>query len=241
MIDDQIYAAQSILVVGAHAFDAEVIAGPMAYVAAERGAKVTFLHLTMGEQGHKNLSPELYAAQKREEAEKAARVLGVEWRSLGLPDGFLPDDDMTALAVCEIIRECRSDVVITHWHGSWHKDHRAASAVTKNAVFYAALPTLESAFATFSPGLLLFGENWEDDEGFGPDYLVDVTAGFEPWREAVNNYELARGLSSFPYVDYYSALYRMRGCLKGTTYAQAFAASSHSWRAGAGLLVPPSE
>ena len=62
--------------------------------------------------------------------------------------------------------------------------------------------------AAHTPQLLLFGENWEDDDGFSPDHLVDVTDGFAAWREAVHEYELARGLSSFPYVDYYSALYR---------------------------------
>ena len=63
--------------------------------------------------------------------------------------------------------------------------------------------------------------------------------GFEPWHEAALEYELARGLSSFPYIDYYSALYRLRGCLRGTRYAQAFATMSHSWNAGAGLFLPP--
>ncbi|HVX82932.1 MAG TPA: PIG-L deacetylase family protein [Devosiaceae bacterium] len=239
MIEPQLYGAKSILVVGAHAFDAEVIAGPMAYVAASRGCRVTFLHLTMGEQGHRCLSTQLYAAQKKEEAGLAAARLGISWRTLDLPDAFLPNDDATAQAVARIIRELRPEIVITHWHGSWHKDHRAASAVTQNGVFFAALPTLELGHPAHNPQMLLFGENWEDDENFNPTYLVDVTPGFEPWRKASLEYELARGLSSFPYVDYYSALYRLRGCLRGTQYAQAFATMSHSWNAGAGLFLPP--
>ena len=239
MIEQQIYSAKSILVVGAHAFDAEVIAGPLAFVAAQHGAEVNFLHLTMGEQGHRCLSAPLYAEQKRGEATAAAARLGARWLSLDLPDAFLPGDEATALRVCDVIRRVRPEIVITHWQGSWHKDHRAASEVTKMAVFYAALPTLERDAPAFSPSMLLFGENWEDDEGFTPTYLVDVTSGFEPWREAASAYELARGLSSFPYLDYYSALYRIRGCLRGSTYAQAFMTMSHSWNAGAGLFLPP--
>lgn len=239
MIETQIYAARRILVVGAHAFDAEVIAGPMAFVAASGGAEVTFLHLTMGEQGHRCLAPTLYAEQKRGEAGEAAAILGAHWRGLDLPDAFLPDDEATALAVCDVIRELRPEVVVTHWKGSWHKDHRAACELTKNGVFYAALPTLERSLPAHSPGLLLFGENWEDDEGFEPQHLVDVTPGFAPWRAAAEKYELARGLSSFPYMDYYASLYRLRGCLRGSTYAQAFMTMSHSWNAGAGLFMPP--
>jgi LmbE family N-acetylglucosaminyl deacetylase len=239
VIEQQLYGAKSILVVGAHAFDAEVIAGPMAYVAASRGAKVTFLHLTMGEQGHRCLSTQLYSAQKKQEAEAAAERLGIAWRTLDLPDTLLRNDDETALKIADVIRELKPEVVVTHWHGSWHKDHAAASELTRNAVFFAALPTIELAHPAHNPQLLLFGENWEDDENFNPTYLVDVTPGFEPWREAALKYELARGLSSFPYMDYYASLYRLRGCLRGTQYAQAFATMSHSWNAGTGLFLPP--
>ncbi|MBN9017768.1 MAG: PIG-L family deacetylase [Rhizobiales bacterium] len=237
MIDAQIYSARSLLVVGAHAFDAEVIAGPLAAQAAKRGVEVTFLHLTMGEQGHTALAPAAYAAQKRAEAARFAARLGIAWRDLGYPDAFLPDDDAVALKIADVIREVRPDTIVTHWHGSWHKDHRAAANATKTALLYAALPTLERAHPAFSPSLLLFGENWEDDEGFAPAHLVDVSEGFETWREAIVEYELARGLSSFPYVDFYSALYRMRGCLNGTTYAQGFATTSHSFNAGGGMFA----
>jgi N-acetylglucosamine malate deacetylase 1 len=239
MIEDRVYAAASLLVVGAHAFDAEVIAGPLAAAAARRGTKVTFLHLTMGEQGHPCLIPEHYCVQKEREASEAARRLGVETRNLGLRDAFLPNDDATALQLCDVIRELRPEIVITHWKGSWHKDHHAAAMLTQTGIFFAALPTLKRAEEAHTPQLLLFGENWEDDEGFRPEHLVDVSEGFDTWSEAVQAYELARGLSSFPYVDYYSALYRMRGCLRGTRYAQAFAAASHSWNAGSGLFAPP--
>jgi LmbE family N-acetylglucosaminyl deacetylase len=240
MIENRIYAAKSILVVGAHAFDAEVIAGPLAAAAVKRGANVTFLHLTMGEQGHPCLIPEQYCVQKEKAAALAAERLGVAVRNTGLRDAFLANDDATALMVCDVIRELQPDVVITHWRGSWHKDHHAAAMLTQNGAFYAALPTIKRDHPAHTPELLLFGENWEDDQDFKPEHLVDVSDGFDIWAEAVNEYELARGLSSFPYIDYYSALYRLRGCLRGTRHAQGFIAASHSWNAGAGLFYPPS-
>jgi len=239
MIEDRIYSGGPVLVVGAHAFDAEVIAGPLAATAALRGAKVTFLHLTMGEQGHTRLAPDAYAAQKKEEATRCAARLGIEWIGFDLPDAFLPNTDETALRICDVIREKKPQTIVTHWSGSWHKDHHAASEATKKAVFYAALPTLIRSAPAHTPELLLFGQNWEDDEGFVASQLVDVTEGFEAWREAILEYELARGLASFPYVDYYSALYRTHGCLRGVTYAQAFATTSHSWNAGFGQFMPP--
>lgn len=233
MIDD----AGSVLVVGAHAFDAEVIAGPLAATAASRGAQVVLLHLSLGEQGHPSLSPERYAEQKRAEAAAAASALGVSWRTFALPDGFVPDDDETALAVGDVVREVQPDLVVTHWRGSWHKDHRAAYTLTTHGVFYAALPTLSRPRPAHRPRALLFGENWEDDEDFRPEHLVDVSAGMTSWETAIREYELARGLSSFPYVDYYSSLYRMRGCLAGTMHAQGFRAHPQTALGGVGQFL----
>ncbi|WP_221938982.1 PIG-L deacetylase family protein [Mycobacterium sp. KBS0706] len=238
-MEDILLSGRPILVIGAHAFDAEVMAGPLAAAAAARGATVTFLHLSLGEQGHSELPPDQYAEQKRQEAAAAAAVLGVRWQTLDLPDAFVPDDDATALRVCDVVREVRPEVVIGHWHGSWHKDHRAAHRLATTGVFFAGLPTLVRQAPAHDVRHILFGENWEDDEGFRPEHLVDVTPGFDLWRAAVAEYALGRGLGSFPYVDYYSALYRMRGCLRGTTYAQGFASASLSWAANAGQFLPP--
>lgn len=237
MINEIVVRAESLLVVGAHAFDAEVIAGPLAATVAARGGTVTLVHLSLGEQGHPSLPPEEYAKQKRAEAEDAAAALGVSWRTLDLPDGFVPDTDDTALAVGDLVREHRPDVVVTHWRGSWHKDHRAAYAATTNGVLFAGLPTLSSTHPPHIPGLILFGENWEDDEGFRPEHLVDVSPGMQRWHRAIRAYELGRGLSSFPYVDFYSSLYRMRGCLAGTDHAQGFLAHPQTALGGSAQFI----
>jgi hypothetical protein len=52
---------------------------------------------------------------------------------------------------------------------------------------------------------------------------VDVTEDFERWKEWVVNYQFIKGgISSFPYLDYYSSLARVRGALAGKQYAVAF-------------------
>lgn len=222
----------SLLVVGAHAFDAEVIAGPFAAAVTASGGRATFLHLSLGEQGHTRLSPAEYAVQKRAEAAASADLLGADVRNLDLLDGFIAVEDNAALTICDIIREVVPDVIVTHWSGSWHKDHRAAHTLVRNGIFFAALPTLLRERPAHDPGTLLFGENWEDNEGFRTDLRVDVSRGMDRWREAMESYELARGLASFPYLDYYSSLYRVNGCLAGVQHAQAFAVQDASSAAG---------
>ena len=61
-----------LMVVGAHAGDGEVMAGPVVAQHAADGGRATLLHLTLGERGHPSLPGAEYGPQKREEAQAAA-------------------------------------------------------------------------------------------------------------------------------------------------------------------------
>jgi len=69
---------------------------------------------------------------------------------------------------------------------------------------------------------IYYAENWEDAEEFKPYIYVDVTEEFSLWKECVTQYEFLRGgISSFPYLEYYESLARLRGAEAGTRYAVA--------------------
>lgn len=209
-----------IMVVGAHAGDAEIMAGLLVAKYTQAGHRATFVHLTLGEKGHPSLPPETYAAQKRQEAQEVAKRLGAEAVFLPYKDGELPLNDEVKYQLCDVIRERRPDVLITHWRGSIHPDHERASFITEGARFYAALPTIERALPAHPVRALWYAENWEDPYDFEVDTYVDVSDVFDLWVEAVTQYELFGGqVSSFRYMDYYKALATLRGCLAGTRYA----------------------
>ena len=42
-----------------------------------------------------------------------------------------------------MIRACRPELILTHWKGSMHKDHANTYAVMPDAIFYAALRTIQ--------------------------------------------------------------------------------------------------
>jgi hypothetical protein len=68
-----------------------------------------------------------------------------------------------------------------------------------------------------------YADNWEDAEGFQPFLYVDVSGTIPRWREAVSSYEFVRGgISSFRYLDYYTALATVRGAVAGKREAVAF-------------------
>lgn len=229
----QSLAAESkriVLAVGAHAGDMEITAGAVLAKHSRLGDKVTLLHLTLGEEGNPRLSSEDYGKQKRQEALAAAAALGADVFFGPYFDGQLPDTETSRLFVAEIIRQVKPTHLITHWKNSFHKDHSITHAVVMDAVLMAALPGVK----TESPnhrGIrgIYFAENWEDEEGFEPYLLVDVSEDLATWEKAVQEYEFIRGgISSFAYLEYYKALARVRGLRHGFSAAVAFDLQAHS-------------
>lgn len=220
-----------ILTVGAHMAD-EVAWGMALAAHVRQGMTAGMLHLTPGEKGHRTLSPEEYAAQKREEARRCAEVLGAAYWELPYGDGELPANDDVKFAICDVIREAQPKVVLTHWRGSMHKDHTTAADCFPDALFYAALPAFQRDRPPHRGARLLFGENWEDLRGYEPEiYLQILPEDLEVWERAMRSYELFRGgVSPFPYLDYYRSLARTRGCEGGFEYAATFAAPPESRR-----------
>jgi LmbE family N-acetylglucosaminyl deacetylase len=115
----------SLVVVGAHALDAELMGGPLAAVASDAGWPVALLHLTLGERGHPSKPPDTFGPQVLEESVAAARFLGADavWSGAAAP---LDEDKVLAWLIAEI-RVRRPALIVTHWRGSWHPSHRASA------------------------------------------------------------------------------------------------------------------
>ena len=215
---------KTVLAVGAHAGDMEITCGALLARYAKAGDRVLLLHLTLGEGGNPKLSPQAYGAQKRREAEAAAKALGAEAIFGPFRDGELPNDDQARQYVAEIIRQVKPAILIAHWKNSIHKDHVTAHLVTVDAVLLASLAGVDSSQPVHR-GIrrVLYAENWEDKDGFQPFVYVDVTEGVPAWEKAVTQYEFIRGgISNYPYLDYYKSLLRVRGAESGLTHAEAF-------------------
>jgi LmbE family N-acetylglucosaminyl deacetylase len=215
---------RAILAVGAHAGDMELTCGALLAKQAKRGDRVVLLHLTLGEGGNLRVSPAAYGEQKRREATAAAAVLGAEATFGPYRDGELPDNDEARRYVANAIRQVKPAVVITHWRNSIHKDHATASAIVRDAILLASLEGVELSHPVWrGVRSVWYAENWEDAEGFAPYIYVDVTGFIPQWRDAVTKYEFVRGgISSFAYLDYYTALATLRGAEARKSHAVAF-------------------
>jgi LmbE family N-acetylglucosaminyl deacetylase len=217
-------AERTILAIGAHAGDAEISAGAVLAAHRKLGDRVVIAHLTLGEGGNPKLSPQAYGEQKRREALEVAAALGAEVIFGPYKDGEIPNDEAARRWVADLIRQVKPTHILTHWKNSIHKDHSVTHALVVDAVLLASLEAVKTGHPPHrGVRSLLFAENWEDPEGFRPYLYLDVSESLKTWKEAVAKYEFIGGaISSFPYLDYYEALARVRGAEAHTRYAVAF-------------------
>jgi LmbE family N-acetylglucosaminyl deacetylase len=209
-----------ILVIGAHVGDVEITAGLLLAKYAAAGHRATVLHLTAGEKGNPAMDAAEYRKQRAREAQAAARKLGAEnCIILDHPDGELHADRTTFHEMCDLVRKLRPDIVLTHWRGSFHRDHRAAYEITMEGCFLAALPGIQRPQPAHLVRGLYYVENWEDMEDYHPDLWVDTTDVFDMWTDACREHQLLRGEISFDYLHFYKGLAAKRGAEVGVKYA----------------------
>ncbi len=229
---NQVIDKVDILAIGGHAGDAEISCGMALCHHVRQGGRVAMLHCTLGEKGHPTLSPGEYAGQKSAEAKAAAAVLHAPVYFLPYPDGELPLNDEVKLQICDVIRDCRPELILTHWGGSMHKDHTNTHLAMADAIFYAALRTFERPLPHHWARKLRYAENWEDPYGFVPEeYLALDAEDISLWERMVASYGLFRAeWKTFSYVEYYKSLARVRGLEVFTEYATAFAVPENGRR-----------
>jgi len=212
-----------VMAICAHPGDGLFTMGAVLAQQVERGGTGVLLSLSLGEKGApKNIAVPQYGEMQRTATQKAAGLLGAEAIFFSYPDAEIPFNEEISLRVCDAIREQRPEVVVTHWSGSWHKDHQNCHLIVRDAIFYAGLETLARSQPAHSVSKVFYAENWEDAANFLPDTYVNIEPVYEKWLQACDFYPMWRGQTGFfRYHDYYSSLAVMRGCLSGNKHAVA--------------------
>jgi bacillithiol biosynthesis deacetylase BshB1 len=163
----------NVLAIGAHPDDVDLYAGGLVAGLAARGAHVVLLDLTAGELGTRG-TVEL----RRQEAQEAARVLGVAAREcLQLPDGGISATDPAHhRALVEAMRKHRPQLILAPFEIDVHPDHRQAAQLIERASFFSRLPSYPADGKPVRPGAIL---SYEQKIPFEPHLVVDIG----PWRE----------------------------------------------------------
>lgn len=223
-----------IMVVGAHAADAEIMGGATVLKHVDVGWNAVMVHMTPGEKGHLKLSPKEYKDIKEEEAANAAKLLGAESVMMPWADGELLVNEDVQMALADVIRQYHPNIILTHWNGSFHRDHNNTYHNVLASLFFARLKTFVREYPPHGPEAIYFAENWEDMENFRPELYLDTAVVFDRYIEAIHAYSLFRGeVVPFRYEQWYRGTSRMRGAEAG--FDQAVALMPHktyygSWK-----------
>jgi N-acetylglucosamine malate deacetylase 1 len=212
-----------IMAIAAHPGDALFTMGAAVAQHIHGGGSGVFVSLSVGEKGApRNIPVGEYGEKQRTAQDRAAKMLGAESVLLTYPDGEIPANDQIAFAVCDLIRKHKPLIVVTHWNGTWHKDHLHCNLIASDAIFYAGLDTLPRSEAAHNVDRLYYAENWEDPTGFQPDLFLDISPVFDKWMQACDAFPMWRGQTGFfRYNDYYGSLAVARGCLAKCKHAVA--------------------
>jgi bacillithiol biosynthesis deacetylase BshB1 len=172
-----------VLAIAAHRDDVELTCAGTLIRASDQGYRTGILDLTAGETGSRGS-----ASLRAEEAERAARVMGVsERRNAGLPDAHLTNTDETRRTVVEQIRHFRPRVVILPFPVGRHPDHRVSSELGRDACYLAGLTRYPAPGEPHRPHKLLYALSYREDP-VKPTFVVDITDQFSRKMEAIRCY-----------------------------------------------------
>lgn len=179
-----------LLAVGAHPDDVELACGGTLARAHRRGQQVGILHLTRGEMGTRG-TPET----RREEAARAAEILGARMEILDCGDGYLRSDPESQNAVIEVLRSWRPRVVLGPPPRDRHPDHAAAHQLVAAACFYAGLENRAPELGPPHRPAATF--HYMQHDNFEPRFVIDVSDVWELRQRAVAAYR-SQVYSGFP-------------------------------------------
>lgn len=226
-----------ILVFGAHPDDAELGAGGTIAKEINNGKKVGIIDLTRGELGTRG-SAEL----RDKESAAAAKILGLAIReNLEFADGFFVNDKAHQIAVIQMLRKYRPDIVLCNAVSDRHIDHARGSKLVSDSCFLSGLVKIDTKL----PGDDRWQQAWRPKNVYHyiqwnnltPDFVVDVSGFINKKIEAISAYtsqfydpdseEPNTPISSKNFAD--SIDYRSRdlGRLVGVEQAEGFTVERH--------------
>lgn len=214
-----------ILAFGAHPDDVELFAGGTLAKMAALGYSTGVVDMTRGELGTRGTP-----ARRRQEAGKAARILGLKVRdNAGLKDGNVTVTPESRLKVIRILRKYRPQIVLTHYWDDKHPDHIHTSRLVAEAVHHSGLAKIKTGQARYRPPVLLY---FKLPRQLTPSFVVDVSDYIEQRRAAISAYgsqlfdpsshEPMTRLSQPDFLHQVESVHSFYGSLIGTRVGEAF-------------------
>ena len=133
-----------VLVLFAHPDDAEFLcAGTLTHL-VDRGGSLRIATMTAGDCGSSTFSAAKISRIRREEAQRAAALLGATYTCLEERDLLILYDQPTLRKVMELVRGVDPALVFTHSPQDYMVDHETTSRLCQTACFGASAPNFRT-------------------------------------------------------------------------------------------------
>ena len=229
----------NILAVGAHPDDVELHCGGTLAKYAKQGHKVFTATATNGNVGSATLPMEEIAAIRKEEARRAAAIIGAEYICLDYDDEMFFEDREARLAFIDLVRYCKADVILTHYPVDYNPDHVLTSKILSDIAVMIPVAKIETKNKPYDKIPIIAYYEPAQGVNFDPTEYVDITNEIEikmamcaehksqiAWSQA--NYKDSVGNKNF--FDSYRNASAFRGMQCGVDYAEAFRMANYAYR-----------
>ncbi len=182
-----------VMVIAAHPDDADLLTGGLTLKLTKRGHKVKYLAITNGNLGHYKINPIELAEIRRKEAERSAAILGAEYESLNIDDGYVfPNREQTEKLV-RAIRQFDPDMIITHRPVDYHRDHRYTGQLVMDASYMLIVPHYcpETPISKRRemPVICYAYDHFEEPRILKPNVMLDIEEEYDTKAEACIQHE----------------------------------------------------
>jgi N-acetylglucosamine malate deacetylase 1 len=212
---------RTIMAVGAHHDDNELVAGTLARH-REAGWRVVSVVMTNGVYIAGKVS-ESHVAIRENESREAAKLLGSVCVFLRFPEGNFQPTDESKLALVREIRKYKPSIILTHPPRDYHLDHMNTSRCVYEAAMMAWNPCVLQDLPTCPNPKLYYSDAWFVP--FDPDEYVDITKYIDLKVQMLccHKSQLSTaGMCEGDMVDHARQQSRIRGIQAGVKYAESF-------------------
>jgi len=176
-----------IICFGAHPDDCELQAAGTAAMWATKGHHVLFVSVTNGDIGHWREAGGPLALRRKEEVDKAHKILGIQGVILDIHDGELLPTLENRRMINRLIREWKADVVLSHRPNDYHPDHRYTGVLVQDAAYMVTVPFFgtETPPLKKNPAFFYYPDGFQKPNPFQPDVVVSVDETMDKKLEAL--------------------------------------------------------
>lgn len=237
----------NILAIGAHPDDIETSCGGTLAKYASQGHKVFTATATNGNVGSATLPMDEIARIRKEEARKAAAVIGAEYICLDYDDEMFFEDRAARLAFIDLVRYCKADIILTHNSKDYNPDHELTSKIITDIAVMIPVAKIETKNKPYDKIPMIAYFEPVNGLGFIPTEYVDITDFLDKKMEMClchqsqiswmqDNYKDTIADQNF--FEQYRTIAAYRGIQCGVPYAEGFRMAHDAFRVAPYRVLP---